>query len=239
MIEAKMRTIVVLVLYVILALLLIPVLLVCYLGKWTKPIMAPSKWALHFGKWILGVDLKVYGLEGIDKKASYIFMANHLSFLDGPLLFMIIPQYVRVILKKEVFKIPIVGQGMRHVGFIPVDRKKLKGGKKSIDKASQIVKEKGFSFLIFPEGTRSRTGSLQPFKRGGFFLAFDSQAPIVPVTINGTYELMPRGSFFVKRGKIKVDFHKPLPVGRYDQDKLPSLVERVRGVIQSGLEEEG
>lgn len=232
-----MRTIVVLVLYVILAILILPVLLLCYLGKWTNPLMAISKGALHVGKRILGVDLEVHGLEGIDKKVPYVFMANHLSFLDGPLLFMIIPQFVRVILKKEVFRIPIVGQGMRHVGFIPVDRKKLKGGKKSIDKASQIMKEKGFSFLIFPEGTRSRTGSLQPFKRGGFFLAHNSQAPIVPVTINGTYELMPRGSFFINRGKIKVDFHKPLPVGGFEKEKLPSLVERIRGIIQSGLEE--
>lgn len=232
-----MRTIIVFVIYIILALLLLPVLLLSYLANWSKALIAISKGALHLGKKILGIDLEVYGLEGIDKNVPYVFMANHLSFLDGPLLFMIIPQYVRVILKKEVFRIPIIGQGMRHVGFISVDRKRLKGGKKSIDKASRIIKEKGSSFLIFPEGTRSRDGKIQPFKRGGFFLALNAQVPIVPMTINGTFELMPKGSFFAKRGKIKVDFHKPLPVRGFEREDLSLLVERVRNTIQSALNE--
>ncbi len=232
-----MRTIIVFIIYIILALLLLPILLLSYLVKLSKVLMAIGKGALHLGKEILGIDLAVHGLEGIDKNTPYVFMANHLSFLDGPLLFMIIPQYVRVILKKEVFRIPVIGQGMRHVGFIPVDRKRLKGGKKSIDKASRLIKEKRFSFLIFPEGTRSRDGKIQPFKRGGFFLALNAQVPIVPVTINGTYELMPKGSFFTKRGKIDVDFHKPLSVGEFERSNLSLLVERVRSIIQSTLNE--
>lgn len=232
-----MRTIILLLIYCILVLLLLPVLLISYLGKWTKPLIAISKWALYLGKKILGIQLEVNGLEGIDKNMPYVFMANHLSFVDGPLLFMIIPQYVRVILKKEVFRIPIIGQGMRHVGFIPVDRKRLKGGKKSIDKASSLIKEKGFSFLIFPEGTRSRDGKLLPLKRGGFFVALNAQVPIVPVSIKGTYELMPRGSFFVKRGKIKVLFHPPFPVHGFDRENLSLLVEKVRNIILSGFVE--
>lgn len=232
-----MRTIVLLFIYFILAILLLPVLLICYLGKWANPIIIIGKWALLLGKKILGLQLDVCGIEKIDRNLPYIFMANHLSFIDGPLLFMVIPQYVRVLLKKEVFRIPIIGQGMRQVGFIAVDRKRLKGGIRSVNKAFRLIKEKGFSFLIFPEGTRSRSGELQPFKRGGFFLALNAQVPIIPVTIKGTYELMPRGSFFVKRGRIQVDFHRPLPVQGYDRSNLPQLINKVQKTIQSELNE--
>lgn len=232
-----MRTIILLLIYFIFVILTLPVLLFCYLGKWTQPIIVIGKWALHIGKKVLGMNLEVYGIEGINKKSAYVFMANHLSIIDGPLLFMIIPQYVRVLLKKEIFRIPIIGQGMRHVGFIPVDRKTLIGGKRSIDKASRLIKEKGYSFLIFPEGTRSRDGKIQPFKRGGFFLALNTQVPIVPVTIKGTYELMPRGSFFVKRGKIRVFFHPPLPVQGFDRSYLPQVINKVQKTIHSGLGE--
>ena len=137
----------------------------------------------------------------------------------------------------NIFRIPIIGQGMKVAGFIPVDRKRMKGGKKSIEEAARQVKEKGLSFLIFPEGTRSRDGRLQPFKRGGFFLALDSQASIVPISIQGTYELMPRKSFFAKKGKIKVLFHAPHPVKDYDRQTLPQLIEVVRDTIKSGLKE--
>jgi len=200
-----MRTLIILFIYGLLAILLIPVLFFCYLVRYSQPLILIGKWAIWLGQKILGIRLEVSGLENIDKKASCVFMANHLSIIDGPMLFMIIPQSVRVILKKEVFRIPIIAQAMRQVGFIPVDRKRLRGGKESIDRASRHIKEEGCSFLIFPEGTRSRDGKLQPFKRGGFFLALASLAPIVPVSIEGSYELMPRGSFFAKKGKARAN----------------------------------
>jgi 1-acyl-sn-glycerol-3-phosphate acyltransferase len=171
----------------------------------------------------------------IDKGRPYIFMANHLSFLDGPLLFVLIPQSVRVILKKEVFRLPVVGQGMRFVGFVPVDRKKVRGGKKSIDRAARLMREWGYSYLIFPEGTRTRDGRPQAFKRGGFFLALESGAAIVPITIRGTYELMPRGTIFPRRGKVEVLFHRPVPVEGYEQRNMQTLVDGVRETVVSGL----
>lgn len=231
-----MRTLILLLIYIIIILLLIPVLLVCMLIRARQPILVVGKWAMKLGKAVLSINLEVSGLETIDKKSSYVFMANHLSFLDGPLLYMLIPQPVRVILKKEVFRIPIVGLGMSHVDFIPVDRKRIIGGKRSIEKASRLMRERGFSFLIFPEGTRSRDGNLQPFKRGGFFLALASQAPILPISIKGSFELMPKGSFFVKRGKIKVVFNAPVPVLGFNRDNLHQLIERVRSIIQTKLD---
>ncbi len=99
-----------------------------------------------------------------------------------------------------------------------------------------MIKEKGFSFLIFPEGTRSRDGKLQPFKRGGFFLAANSQVPVFPVSIKGSYALLSKGSFFVKKGKVDVIFHPPVSVQGFDRNNLPKLMGKVRSVIQSGLD---
>jgi len=195
-----------------------------------------GKWAFWVGPKILGIRLDASGIERVNKRASYVFMANHLSLIDGPLLFMLIPQFVRVLLKKEAFRIPVIGLAMRQVGFVSVDRKGLKGGKKSIDRATRMIKEKGFSFLIFPEGTRSRDGKLQTFKRGGFFLAVNSQVPIFPVSINGSYALMPKGSFFAKKGKVRVIFHPPVSVQGFDRNNLSQLMDKVRSVIQSGLD---
>ena len=162
-------------------------------------------------------------------------MANHLSFIDGPLLFWLIPQFLRVLLKKEAFRYPIIGLGMRLAGFVPVDRRGLKSGKKSIDKAAGLIREKGFSFLIFPEGTRSRDGHIQPFRRGAFFLAVNSQIPVIPVSISGSYELMPKGSFSTKKGRIKVVFHPEVSTLGLNKDDIPDLMEKIQSLIISGL----
>lgn len=230
-----MRTFFLLFFYVVLILLLIPLLLFCCVLKSARPIIFMGKWAMQVSQKILGIRVDITGIEKIAKDKPYVFMSNHLSFIDGPLLFLIIPQPIRVILKKEVFRIPFVGLGMKLVGFIPVDRKSIRGGKQSMDRAAYLIKEKGFSFLIFPEGTRSLDGRLQPLKRGGFFIAIDSQVPIVPITIKGTYELMPKESFFAKKGTVEVVFHPPVPVQGFDRNSLPGLLDRVRSSIQSGL----
>lgn len=232
-----MRTIILFTLYVLITLLLTPVLLFCWLFKSPRPLLWAGKNAMRLGPKILGIRIEVTGIDVVEEDKSYIFMSNHLSFLDGPLLYSVIPLPIRVILKKEIFRIPIIGLGMKQVGFVPVDRKSIRGGKKSIDHAVRLMNEKGYSFLIFPEGTRSRNGKLQEFRRGGFFLALTSQSAIVPISIQGTYELMPKGSFFVKRGKIKVSFHPPVSVQGNHKDGLPVLLEEVRGVIRSGLAE--
>ncbi|MFB0565008.1 MAG: lysophospholipid acyltransferase family protein [Candidatus Aminicenantaceae bacterium] len=231
-----MRTLILSVLISILSILLIPVLIICCIIKYSQPLILIGRFGLHLGQKILGISLDVDGLERINRKTSYVFMANHLSFMDGPMLFLLIPHPVRVLLKKEAFRIPIIGHGMRCADFVPVDRKGLKGAKQSIDKATRLMKEKGYSFLIFPEGTRSRNGSLQPFKRGGFFLATNSQVPIVPVTIKGSFELMPRGNFFIKKGKIKVTFHEPVSVKGFDRNNLSALSKKVETIIRTGLD---
>lgn len=225
--------------YVVVVLCLVPILAFCMLTGARNLLLAIGKQTMRFSRVVLGLDLDVSGVKSVDRNRPYIFMPNHLSFLDGPLVFMLIPQPVRVILKKEVFRLPVVGLGMKFVEFVPVDRKGGRGGRVSIERAARLMREKEYSFLIFPEGTRSRDGKLQKFKRGGFFLALESGIPIVPISIQGTYALMPRKSFFIRKGCIKVVFHPAVPVQGYGPDSLSELIDRVRTTIQSGLREEG
>lgn len=229
-----MRTILLLLIYVLLSFLLLLLLVVFFPFGMREPILRLAKWAMRLGGKILGIRIEVSGVDKVGDETAHIFMANHLSFLDGPLLFMLIPRSLRVILKKEVFRVPIIGQAMRFVGFVPVDRQHIRGGRKSIEKAAGLMREKGYSFLIFPEGTRSRDGWVQGFRRGGFFLALESQASIVPVSIRGTYELMPRGALFARKGKVLVRFHPPVGVKGYDAANIRLLVEKVKGIIESG-----
>ena len=230
-----MRAVFLLLLYTLIVILIAPVLLVCWALGLQEPLWLISKWAMRVGQRVFGINVEVSGLERFDHITSYVFMPNHLSFLDGPLMVMVIPQFVRVIIKKSIFRIPILGWTMRYVGCVPVDRKGESGGRRSIEKASRLVRERGYSFLIFPEGTRSVDGKLHRFRRGGFFLAIAGGAPIVPVTIRGTFESMPKGRFGAKRGTVSVVFHPPVPVDGYSERNVTELVEKVRATVSSGL----
>ena len=230
-----MRIILLVPIYVVLILVLLFLLVIFAPLRLREPILRLGKWAIWLAPGILGITIRTEGREKIHRRTPYVFMSNHQSFLDGPLLFLAIPQSIRVILKKEVFRIPVVGQGMRFVGFVPVDRRGGHGGKKSIDQAARLMRDRRYSYLIFPEGTRTRDGATQAFRRGGFFLALESGAAIVPVTIRGTYELMPRGTIFPRRGIVDVLFHAPVPVEGYGPATMLALIDRVRSTIVSGL----
>lgn len=230
-----MRTILLGLIYFVLLIFLSLFLLLCWPFGVREPLFAVAKWAMDLGLWILGIRVDVSGREAIDKKTRYVFMANHLSFIDGPLIFRLIPQSVRVILKKSVFRIPILGLGMKYVGFVPVDRKRIRGGKRSIETAARLMRERGYSYLLFPEGTRSRDGRLQAFRRGGFFLAIEADVPIVPISIAGTFALMPKGSMFAKPGPVRVRFHPPIATGGYTVESLGGLMAEVKAAIEAGL----
>jgi len=140
---------------------------------------------------------------------------------------------VRFIVKRFVFRIPVLGLGMRFAEYVPLDKPGVGEGRKRIARAVSLVREKGYSFLIYPEGTRSWEGKLLPFRRGGFFLALDTGAPIVPVSISGTYELMPRGSHHIRKGTVRIVFHEPITVSGFTPETMPALMEQVRAGIAS------
>ena len=225
------RAVFLLVFYTVLLVVGAPFVLFCMAFKISRPLFVVAEWTMRVSRAILRIKVETSGLERFDPNKPYVFMANHVSFLDGPLLFVLIPQSVRVILKKSVFAFPVLGWIMITAGFISVDRRAGGGGMRSIERAVRAMKEKGYSFLIFPEGTRSLDGTLKRFRRGGFFLAVGAGAPIVPVTIRGTFELMPKGRFGSKRGTVGVEFHDPIPVEGYSVGDMDELVNKVRDAI--------
>jgi 1-acyl-sn-glycerol-3-phosphate acyltransferase len=233
-----MRAFILLILYIFLAVLILPVLFLCFFLRITGPLYGYVKAAIGLAPKILGIKIHVSGQENVDRRQTYVFMANHLSFMDGPLLLWLIPHHARVIFKKELIWVPIIGLGMKYVQFIPVDRKGKEAGKMAIKKAAHLMRTRGFSFLIFPEGTRTRTGRMGDFRHGGFYLALETGIQILPITITGTYDLMPKGKFRIKKGVIRVVYHPAIPVDGYAPDRMPELTARVRGQITGGLKEE-
>jgi 1-acyl-sn-glycerol-3-phosphate acyltransferase len=160
-------------------------------------------------------------------------MANHSSNLDPPVLIPLLPGHVVIYLKASLMRIPVLGYAMRLAGFIPVLRGGNVAAAKATSAAAQRALEQGSCLVLFPEGTRSRDGSLLPFKRGPFFLAMDAGVPVVPVSITGATEMLPKGSKNLKSGTVTVTFHAPLRPAEYADKE--ELMEAVRRAIQSGL----
>jgi len=182
---------------------------------------------------LCGIRLAVQGLEGLDPNRQYIFIANHQSYIDIPVLVHALSQYqLRWIAKKELFWIPLFGWILWTSKHIIVDRSSLSKAMNSLSKARERI-EKGISVVVFPEGTRSPHGDLLPFKRGGFLLAFKSQTAIVPVTLKGSGAVWSRGNWRIRSGEIAIVMGKPVSVDRYRAGDLKLLVNRVRAEIES------
>jgi 1-acyl-sn-glycerol-3-phosphate acyltransferase len=227
------RTALLVVFYAVVVVVLTPFIFFCMVTGLRNPVISIGLWAMRVSRRVLGITIETVGAGRLDPRTPCVYMPNHVSFLDGPLVMVLIPGVARVILKKSILRIPVVGMGMRHVGFVPVDRKGAAGGKRSIARAVRLMKTRGYSFLIFPEGTRSRDGRLGSFRRGGFFLALQSGAPIVPVTISGTRELMPKKQWFARPGTVRVVFHEPVPVAGHTPETMGELMDKVRAAILS------
>ncbi|MFZ0662165.1 MAG: lysophospholipid acyltransferase family protein [Acidobacteriaceae bacterium] len=170
----------------------------------------------------------------LDPATRYLFFSNHLSNLDPPVLLPLLPGRTSIFIKRSLMRIPLLGYGMKLAGFIPVDRDgTVEGAKQSVDAAAVELARGGVHITSFVEGTRSPDGYLLPFKKGPFYLAMETCAPVVPVTIRGTEKLMPKGSLKVHPGTVRVVFHAPLAPGSYTTRE--ELMEAVRGAIEAGI----
>jgi 1-acyl-sn-glycerol-3-phosphate acyltransferase len=189
-----------------------------------------------FGAWngvrLTGVRVKTIGLDKLDPASTYIFMSNHVSNLDPPITIPLIPKRSSVMVKKELFSYPILGQAMRMGSLVPVDRGNRDAGIESVRIAKQVVQQ-GLNMTIYVEGHRSFDGKLLPFKKGPFYLAMECGAPVVPVTIVGTHYLMPKGRFAIKPGTATVIFHPPIEPKDFGSREC--LMEKVRAAIDGGL----
>lgn len=183
---------------------------------------------------ITGIRVKTTGIENIDRKAVYVFASNHSSQLDITALQWGVPNRLSMIFKKELARIPFFGWQLYLGPYVVINRKDPQAAMKSLVDAKKVMDKKKISVLVFPEGTRSKTGEVQSFKRGAFYLAARSGYPIVPITINGTEKIMPKGTFKLKRGTIFLHFDKPIPTDniKNKQDEM-ELMEKVRNIIIS------
>jgi 1-acyl-sn-glycerol-3-phosphate acyltransferase len=174
---------------------------------------------------IAGAKLEVTGKDNLDKSEKYIFISNHLSYLDIPVLMQVVPNNVRFIYKKVISWVPIFGWAMYLNNYIPINRTNAREALQSLKKAASRMK-KGYSIAIFPEGTRSVDGKTGEFKKGIFVLAIEAQEKIVPVTIIGTNNILPKKSFKFKAGRVKVIIDKPLEF-RNDKNFLSDIREKI------------
>jgi 1-acyl-sn-glycerol-3-phosphate acyltransferase len=192
-------------------------------------------WGAFVGVRLAGVRVEIIGRDQLDPSRTYVFMTNHVSNLDPPIQIPLIPRRTSVMVKKELFKTPILGRAMRMASLVPVDRGNRDAGIEAVRAAKQVV-QKGISMTIYVEGKRSFDGKLLPFKKGPFYLAMECGVPVVPMTIVGTYYAMPKRRFAIKPGPVKVIFHPPIEP--QDFGSRDCLMEKVRSVIESGLPEE-
>lgn len=184
----------------------------------------------RFVLFLCNVDVKAIGLDNINRDGNYILVSNHASMFDIPAVMSTFP-HVRIMFKKELGYIPIWGWALWIGHHIIVDRKKGTEAIKSLDRAAQAAKDGG-QVLLFAEGTRTRDGKLQSFKRGAFTLAAKSGVPIVPLTINGSYSILPKGSFDIRPAHITVVIGKPIATEHITtREQEMKLMNDVRDVI--------
>ena len=187
--------------------------------------------------WVSRVKVTVSGAEKLVPGQSYIYMPNHQSNADIPLLLGRLPVQFRWLAKAELFKIPIFGRAMRGVGYISIDRSNRKSAFASLERAATTIRN-GTSVLIFPEGTRSRDGHILPFKKGGFVLSVDSGVPIVPIVIRGTRDIIPKGHLMIRPAPVSMEILDPVATAGYTRKTKDELLEKIRTILTENFEEE-
>jgi 1-acyl-sn-glycerol-3-phosphate acyltransferase len=187
--------------------------------------------------WVCGVKVKVKGLENVDPDLPRIYMSNHQSYFDIFAFFAGLPIDFKYILKKELMRIPLFGIAARRGRHISIDRGNPRKAFESVQKAAEKIKS-GYSVLIFPEGTRSPDGHIQPFKRGGFRLAIQSGCDVVPLAISNSHNIAAKGSLKVNKGVIAINIGKPISIKDYTKKDIDKLLVRVREAVVAKLSEE-
>ncbi|MGH1366297.1 MAG: lysophospholipid acyltransferase family protein [Calditrichia bacterium] len=192
-----------------------------------------SRWQL----WCAGIKVNVKGQENLQDDQSYMIVCNHQSHSDIPVMLAHMPMRMTIIAKQELFKIPFFGPGIRALGILPIDRKNREKAFRTLKEAAKVIHERNISVLAFPEGTRTDDGKMQPFKKGPFMLAVDAEIPILPVTIDGTFAIFPKGSYTFKPGNVTLTIHPPISVEGYSRANRDQLMAIVHETMSRGLYE--
>jgi len=211
----------------------LPVIAYSLITKTSDFLFRAGKWGIGASMRVAGVRVRTEGLENIPPGVC-IFAANHVSNLDPPAALIAIPRRISFLAKREVFNVPIVGTALRLGKIVPVDRSDRDAAIASIDQAVQYVNE-GISFVVFPEGTRSKDGQLKPFKKGTFVMAIQGRVPVVPVSILGSRERMPKGTLATIPGEILLRFAPAIDSAAYTMEQRDLLLARVQEAVAKGL----
>jgi 1-acyl-sn-glycerol-3-phosphate acyltransferase len=210
-----------------------PLLLYTFVTKNPDPLYWAAIQGVMFLVNCVGVRVHVKGVERIPK-GTCIFAANHTSSADAPAVVHAIPRRIAILLKRSLFGWPIVGQAFHLARFIPVERFNRDSAIESVEKAIESLRN-GQSFLIYPEGTRSPDGRLQPFKKGVAVMAIKSGVPIVPVACSGAHRIMEKRKLSIKPGDILVEFLDPIDSAKYTLENRESLVQELHDRLAAGL----
>jgi 1-acyl-sn-glycerol-3-phosphate acyltransferase len=211
-----------------------PVLLLALLFRRPGLLYAAGEIGVRLGLFLSGIRYTVSGAEHIRRQPASVYAVNHASNVEPPVLFLTLsPLFprLRILYKAELRKLPILTRAFDLAGFIPLERGNRDQSIPAIERAAEALRE-GNSFLIFPEGTRSRTGELLPFKKGGFVMALKAQAPIVPVAIKGARAAMRKGSPWIQPVTIQVSFGEPIASAGMGLDDRDQLVATVRAEVE-------
>ena len=193
-----------------------------------------ARMGVRSGLWLSGVRVTQVRPELARKYPTCVFVCNHISNLDPPALFGVLPR-IAFILKKELSRIPVLGYVMSLGSFIYVDRRETDSRRKALSRAVETLK-KGVSLMVFPEGTRSKTGEMLPFRPGPFTMAIESGAAVVPITVHGTRELMPKGTLKIRPGRMVLAFHEPVDTTGMTSADRGAVMELVRARMQAALD---
>ena len=199
-----------------------------YTGKLIKMW---ARWVI----WSTGIQYEIDGLDNLNLDKQYIFMSNHESALDIVLGVAAIPSNIVFLAKKELFRVPVFGWAMEAAGMIKIDRQNPEIARKSVSEAVETLMHSSFSTLIYPEGTRSNGEELLPFKKGGFILAIRTQLPVVPITILGAGNVLPKGTLAIKKSHIKMIIDNPIPTLEMDINDKDQLLQDCRNIINQNL----
>lgn len=210
-------------------------LIVVPLG-WTNVLYELGHGGVTLALGLAGIRYQVIGREHVPKDRAVVFCSNHQSNVDPPILFRVLHRRLHILYKAELRKIPVFGRVIEAGGFIPVQRDNRDAAFASIERAADSIRA-GNSFLIFPEGTRSKTDELLPFKKGGFVMAFNAQAPIVPVAVTGGREAMRKGSAVIRPVHVTVRIGPPVETAGRNPEERDAIIAEVRQRIEALIRE--